>query len=355
MTTPHHDALDLVRLTATAVLAVQAHQDAGLAVPYPPAAQLALDRITAVCLLEGLEAPASVPALLALCRAHLSKWPITVPSDYTGPDAVLVDEATGLPTHVCAEWASGDAFSSGVGPINELLRQLAGNCPSPGIYERCRSFLIDHPVVNQENMRAVHSTPGGSETWKRVQPLYGPVAHAYARDGQCVRCASCRCLAVTLPDKTSRCESGVCPGFTAQQTEPVTALRALPAELRHPLSASGRVERDIRNACLAAGAHVELRPDAVDHLRITWPSDDLWLVVVSTSAEPALLARRLRHWTPDHASRVCVAVPGYVMERRPDYRQVFERHRRPGSAELIPAELVASSDQHQADGGEPRA
>ncbi|MDR6591760.1 hypothetical protein ACFFSW_34360 [Saccharothrix longispora] len=346
--------MDLVRLTAAAVLAVQDHQGTGLVVTYPPAAQVALDRITAVCLLEGLDTPASVPALLKLCRSHLSKWPISIPSDYTAPDTVLVDEKTGLPTHACIEWASSDPSSSRPVPTDELLRRLAVNCPSSATYEQCRDFLIDHPVVNQENMRTVHATPGGPATWKRVQQLYGPVAHAYARDGQCVRCSFCGCLAVTLRDKISRCESGVCPDFTARHEVPVAALRALPTEVRHSLSASGRVEREVRNACLAAGAHVELIRDVVDHLRITWPFGDVWLVVFSTSAEPALLARRFRHWTPHHATRVCVAVPGHIVDRRTDYRQVFERHRGPGSVELVRAELVTAGN-HQTDGGEPRA
>lgn len=348
------DPLHLVHLAAAAVLSVHDHQGVGPAVPYPPAAQVALDRFTAVCLLDDLDPPASVPALLTLCRTNLSKWQIPVPSDYAGPDSVLVDEATGLPTPACVEWASSHAGSSRPGHTDELLRQLASNCPSIATYEQCRDFLTDHPVVNQDNMRAVHATPGGPATWKRVQQFYGPVSHAHARDGQCVRCTSCGCLAVTLPDKTSRCESGTCSDFTAAQTEPVAALRALSREVRHSLSTSGRAERDVRKACLAAGAHVELMCDVVDHLRISWPHDEVWLVVVSTSAEPALLARRLRHWMPRDATRTCVAVPGDIVDRRPDYRQVFERHRAPGALELVPAELVALGN-HQTDGGESRA
>lgn len=349
-----NDPLYLVRLAAAAVLSVHDHQGAGPAVPYPPAAQVALDRFAAVCLLDDLDPPASVPALLALCRVHMSKWPIPIHTDYAGPDAMLVDETTGLPTPSCVEWASGNVGSSTASPTDELLRRLADSCPSTATYEQCRDFLIDHPVVNQDNMRTVHATPGGPATWKRVQQLYGPVSQAHARKGQCVRCSSCGCLAAPLPKGSSRCESGVCPDFSAVQTEPVAALRALPRAVRHSLATSGRVERDVRKACRAAGAHVELMCDVVDHLRISWPHDEAWLVVVSTSAEPALLAQRLRHWTPRDAARTCAAVPGHVVDRRPDYRQVFERHRALDALELVPAELLAHGN-HQTDGGEPRA
>jgi hypothetical protein len=346
----------LVRLTAVAILAAQEHQDFNAATLYPPSAQVALDRITAMCMTAGLVPPASLPALLSLGRTSPRDWSrLPISPDRPESSVVLLDRVTGLPTQACVDWASGGADLTEVNPVNELLHRLSGNCPSTVLYEQCRNFLVEHPVVNQESLKTIHATPGGLGTWKRVQQLYGPVSSAYAREGQCARCSFCQCIAVPLSDTASRCESGVCPDSPLQQTESVTVLRALPRDVRHSLSAAGRVERDVRRRCLGAGASVELMRDVPNHLRISWPTGDVWLVVVSTCAEPALLARRLRDWAPPHAARTCVAVPAHVLEGTPDYFRVFEHHRAHGGVELMAAELLGSDEQGEASQGDSRA
>lgn len=356
MTQERFDPLDLVRAAAIAVFHMQAHHDAGYAVPYPPAAQVALDRITLACLLGSDDAPASVPALMALCRRHLSKWPFAVPADYVGPDAVLVDESTGLPTHTCAEWAFGTDDSSGSRDASSALRRLAADCPSVEIYGRCRDFLIDNPVMNQNDLRAVLAKPGAGAVWKRVQHLYGEFPAGYSSEGRCILCPSCGCPAIGTAGKPGWCESGVCPDFPVTTRHPVSALCALPRELRSSLSTPGQVEREVREACAAAGGRIDLVPGPVDHLRISWPSGDVWFLVIRTDSEPALLAQRLRSWTPLGAERVVVAVPDRVIARRADYREVFDRYRGPGSSELMPVGLVVPGGQSRnADGGQRHA
>ncbi len=336
------ESTDLIRLLAAAVLAMHGVQHARVILPYPAAAQLALDRITALSLVHGKDAPASLPALLALCREPLSTWPIADLFSDVDPDAVFVNALTGLPTRLSIDWVSAS---------DSTLGELADSCPSAAVYEQCREFLIDHPVVNQDSMMAVFARPGGQATWKRVQHLYGPVPDAYVRAGRCLRCPSCGCLAITDVNEINHCESEKCPSFTEPSSEPADRLRALPARMRCVLPATGMIERQLRSACRQAGAEVVLVPDEIDHLRVRWPRGGAWLIAVSVSTAPALLGLHMQRWSPGEASRIFATVPADLVDQRANFRAVFDRHRGTSRTELVSAEDLL----HTIEGGGRRA
>src|SRR5690349_431533 len=85
---------------------IQAHQrvayGAPLLLPYPPALQRGLDRLSLLAIRRGVCPPAGVPELLRWCHEPIGSWPVAPVGEALAGE-VLMD--LGIPTRACQEWA----------------------------------------------------------------------------------------------------------------------------------------------------------------------------------------------------------------------------------------------------------
>lgn len=338
VTVPDLTGADLVRQLARGVLAMREFDHGGYALPYPPDAQLALDRIVLACLRDNLVPPVGVPHLMRLCALPFVKWPIVFSEDCGGPDAVLVNPHTRQPSRMCVEWAaSGPLIGPDETTSSVLFRLAMGNHADWAEY---RNFLIEHPVVDLHAGPGFLARPQMKRIWQRVQALY--VDHRPE-----LRCPSCGLFAATGKDGAGYCETESCDAFPVERGRVDKDVKALTREVRLSLVPAGRAERVLRDSLLSAGIAVRMAPEPFDHAVVTLPSGDIWALVVRVDTQPVLLAEVVRSWGAlSSVDRMVVAVPEAVIRRRADYSVVFDRHDAGSGWTLLSTrELLAEAEQ----------
>jgi pPIWI_RE three-gene island domain Y/REase associating with pPIWI_RE len=318
VTPPDLTGADLVRQTARGVLAMRDFHRGGYALPYPPDAQLALDRIVLACLRKGREPPVGVPDLMRLCALPFGKWPIDISEDCGGPGAVLINPDTWQPNRACVEWAvSGLHTGSDETTSSALLRLVMDN---HSVWAACRDFLIEHPVIDLHAGPGFLARPAMKQIWQYVQGLYVDCRPE-------LRCPSCGLFASKGNDGVGWCESQSCDAFPLEQGRVDKDVKALSQEIRLSLVLAGRAERTLCASLVSMGTEVRISSEPFAHALATLPSGATWALVVRADTQPVLLAETVRSWAAlPGVDRMVVAVPEAVMRRRADYNAVFDRH-----------------------------
>ncbi|WP_253773701.1 pPIWI_RE_Y domain-containing protein [Goodfellowiella coeruleoviolacea] len=322
MTPPDLTGADLVRQIARGVLAMRDFHRGGYALPYPPDAQLGLDRIVLACLREGREPPVGVPHLMRLCELPFSKWPIEISEDCGGPDAVLINPHTRQPSRTCVEWAVSGLHTGADETTSSVLLRLAMG--SHSAWATYRDFLIENPVIDLHAGPGFLTRPEMRRIWQHVQALYVDLRPE-------LRCPSCGLFASQGKDGAGWCESESCDAFPQEQEQEQERadkdIKALPRETRLSLVPAGRAEQALRASLLAVGAEVRMAPEPFVHAVVTLPSGATWALVVRVDTQPVLLAEAVQSWgVLAGVARMVVTVPEDVMRRRADYSAVFDRH-----------------------------
>ncbi|MFG2176120.1 hypothetical protein ACGFMO_32980 [Streptomyces niveus] len=298
-----------------------------LSLPYPRAAQLALDRMVLYCLERDRTPPRSVPELLTWCRDHTAGGPLfQVPATFVSPDATLVDPVGLMPTRTCLEVASFHPRGCAEQEADLLLAELEARSSAVGGYGRCRSFLMQRPVVTQRDR---FSRRGWSGTvWNRVKDLYGPVPESLLSHRILNLCGSCGLPA--LPGRDSAggaekwCETEDCPtGVPFRLMRDPGQTLVLRQSLRAFLALPGPTERSALAELQGAGIEYELMPRASGSYRVRGAGASTCFMRVYDRRQPALLAARVVDSlvAPDALS--LVVVPRRSADR-PGYRTAFE-------------------------------
>ncbi|MFI7103663.1 hypothetical protein ACIBK8_30465 [Streptomyces sp. NPDC050161] len=299
--------------------------------PYPPAAQLALDHTVSYCLARGHTPPKSVPQLMAWCREHTAGGALfQVPPTLVTSGALLIAPVALLPTRSCWELASVGPSGRVEQEAVRLLADLAARCETPAAYERCRRYLMEHPViVQQDRMPALPRSRWNRELWSRVKSLYTRIPEHLLSDRALVLCDTCGLPARVKYEAGSGlparwCERERCPADTPTRriSNPGRAL-ILRCSLRTFLVLPGRTERAALNEFVRAEITHEFVPAGLGAYRVEDAACRSWLMRVDDRRQPAALAARTAETDPDLPDQVLVVAPG-ELAADPGYRAAFE-------------------------------
>ncbi|MEV5684788.1 hypothetical protein AB0L68_16595 [Streptomyces sp. NPDC052164] len=342
----------LLRDVATAVLHLAAVDGLdSFSLPYPPAAQRALDALVLQCLRNGAKPPAGVPEMMRWAQARpLGSWPLDkLPGDlFDGADR-LIDVDSGEPSQLCHELAvrgygdsTGRQYDELV--IHEALR-VCRAMSSPESYTAFRRLLVTQPVLTEDDWSEVSSDLYLDPVRFLVEEVYAPVPLGFRRDGAYLSCHRCLTLLHPVSDDAWWCERDQCryQGPAPHGRRLVSAVTGELRQLRKPLrqfvTGPGRAEDSLERALRSIGLTVEMWPgfDAYD-LRITFPDGHVWAVDVKDWAHPAFLGKAAGVVRPDPPyDEACWVVPDFRVRARRDYLDIYARERtvRAGGLRLL--------------------
>ncbi|MEU7226767.1 hypothetical protein [Streptomyces chrestomyceticus] len=296
--------------------------------PYPCDAQLALDHTVLYCLARNRTPPKSVPELMSWCRVNTAGGDLfRVPPAFVTPEATLIDPVGMMPTRTCFELASfgplGQVEQEAIG----LLEALEARCGSVEMYDRCRRFVMEWPVISQSD-RFRKQGSWKSAVWNRVKDLYEPVPKCLIHRRSLARCGTCGLPALPpgkpVADAQHWCESGNCPPGvpTRLVREPDSAL-LLRRSLRVFLALPGPTEQAALDELTRAHVGYEFVPGGLG----TYRTDDIGgrtcFLRAYDRQQPALLAARITDSFVDLTGLAVAVVPRRLTDR-PDYRTAFE-------------------------------
>ncbi|MFF2656293.1 hypothetical protein ACFVUH_02895 [Kitasatospora sp. NPDC058032] len=321
--------------------------------PYPDAAQHALDRTAVVCLLRGERPPASLAELVDRCRSiALEDWPLRLPPDAVGPGDYLLDEFSGRPTELCHEWVDRGPDPAVRHRDRQVISTALTLCQRYGeeqAYSAFRGLLVREPVLTASGMFAVLGNMVLEPVHDLLRIVYRPVPDAYLRGGAYRACGRCLTLLVPVGRDEWWCERDRCRGLGAPPPGQVFdagdagAVLQLERSLRQFVTGPGRAEVELEEELRALGLDIVMWPgyDAYD-LLITFPDGWRWAVDVKDRAHPYFLGREARPVRPDPPyDEVFWVVPRHRVEARPGYLAAFKRGRPASAAEL---ELLTDTD-----------
>ncbi|WP_154760247.1 pPIWI_RE_Y domain-containing protein [Amycolatopsis pithecellobii] len=331
---------------------------------YDATVQNTYNQLVLLCLVNGHAPPASVPDMVRWAAERpIGEWPWTLPDDFDGASAFLVDGSTRTPTQQCWEWriVARDVAAEQV--ENQLMREAIAACQAahaPESYTAFRRLLIRQPVLTEAERVALADDLELELLHDVIKRCYDPVPASYLRDGSYAVCARCGCLLAPIGHDRYVCELDRCrrdqhPRVGRRvEARRGSGLYQLNRPLRMFITGPGLAETDLESELVARGLRPEMWPnfDAYD-LRITLPRGRVWAVDVKDRANPALLGRSalpLRS-DPPYDEGFLVA-PQYRFDEREDYGRVYTRHRRDnlaGTLELISdTELLTRVDRELA-------
>ncbi|GDY33652.1 restriction endonuclease-related protein [Gandjariella thermophila] len=319
---------------------VAAHDEvstgAALRVPYPPALQRALDRLTLRCLQEDVSPPAGLAELLRWCEEPLGSWPVRLGGEDVAGD-VLVD--LGMPTRACHEWAlpsddvEGELFENAVIADVRRICRAAGK---PQSYVAFRRLVISEPVLTEFELHENLMDPDLTILSEPVKRCYLPAPLECYLGDHVLQCADCKNLLVNAPDGPI-CLDDRCPRLgpprQGRSLPIVQGVRWIAGPVRTFVSSPGRAELRLAEDLSKCGVTVDLWPnfDAYD-LKITFTNGEVWAVDVKDWSNPVRLAQRLGPIPRDPqweqafyvpARDAVAAAPGYLTTLRARSRGVL--------------------------------
>lgn len=330
----------LLRMVASAIVRLSQQTGPQESV-YDPTVQTTYNQLVLLCLRKGHTPPASVPEMVRLAAEHPigeTTWPWTLPDDFDGGTAMLVDTRTRTPTQQCWEWrvAARDVAAEQV--ENQLMRAAIAECraaDAPESYTAFRRLLIRQPVLNAAERAALADDLDLELLHDVINQCYEPAPASYLRDGAYAVCARCGCLLVPVGRDRYACELDRCRRDQHPRVGKMLEARRgggvyqLNRPMRMFITGPGLAETDLEAALLERGLRPQMWPnfDAYD-LRITLPRGRVWAVDVKDRANPALLGRSARPLRPDPPyDEGFLVVPQYRFDEREDYGRVFTHHR----------------------------
>ncbi|WP_148283202.1 MULTISPECIES: hypothetical protein [Kitasatospora] len=310
------------------------------ALPYPPPAQRALDRMVLRCLDLGEEPPLSVPGLLEWCRRRPAGDRVFgVPPGLLDAGARLVHPVGVTPTRTCLELASHERRGGIEQEARALLADLARRCRNTEQYRRSRRFLVRHVAVHQKDR---FERGWDKEVWVRVRELYQPVPEFLVVAGKFLRCGTCRLPALLggrrapehgapVAGPQTWCEGERCPaGERMELVRDPERVLLLRRALRMFLALPSAVEHAGLETLAAHGLVHEAVPEELGSYRL--PGLGAYTVHFYDRVQPVLLADRFT----DLVDRL-PGTPVLVLPRRSAGSTEFRR----ALAAALPDELRA--------------
>lgn len=299
-------------------------------VPYPVALQRGLDRLAAMAMVTGDEAPRSVMDLADWARRPFAQWPIRPSVEGMNGDEVLLIE--GKPSKACLEWAviSGDVE----GEIRErlLIHGVLDVCKAhddQDAYVRFRRLLVERPAMSERDLALTMAKPQFALVAQHLRGAYRPASAEALIDGEAVVCGGCGHLWTVDDHGVRRCHEWDCPAPSTIKTRLPAAEGVvwLSRELRMFVSGPGRAELRIAKTLERAGVTVRLWPnfDACDLFPVQVP----WAADVKSWANPVRLAWRLteRPFVPPRdAERGFIVIAREQTTGRPEYLRALRNH-----------------------------
>ncbi|OXM56077.1 hypothetical protein CFP71_14680 [Amycolatopsis thailandensis] len=331
------DGEPLVRMIASALFTLS-RQRAPRNPVYEDTVQTAFNHLVLRCLRHDVPPPASVPGMVSWAMHRpLHEWPFGLPDDLDAADGFLIDPQTCLPTQQCLEWVVSAPDPAAEQYENEVMLGVIQQCRvarSPGSYTAFRRLLITRPVLTGTELALLGEDLDLMLLIATIKRSYEAAPGSYLRDGHYAQCARCKCLLVPIEGGRYRCELDRCrrEGFpTVERTLDPTrgnGVYHLSRPLRMFITGPGLAETDLEQDLIKKKLQPEMWPnfDTYD-LRITLPNKQVWAIDVKDRANPTLLARTARTFTPAPPyDQAFLVVPQYRFDEREAYARIFARH-----------------------------
>jgi hypothetical protein len=288
----------VVRLLASGLsqLAERCAEGVPVRLPYPVSLQRALDRISVMCLVRGVDAPRSVVDLIRWCSRPVETWPLRLNADGFDPDTQLVVD--GYPSREALEWVVDSPDVEGEYRQNTLIYKVMDICRSndrPDVYTAFRKLLVQRPALTEQEMATELGRPELVLVANQVRQAYRTPPPEALIGKTVLVCRGCGNL--LLPRGRDRaCVELDCSETreTATEYPANVGMLWIGPELRTFTAAPGRAELRIWQHLRDNGLEVELWPDidAAD-LGIRLAEGEVWYADIKTYSNPATLARRL--------------------------------------------------------------
>ncbi len=289
---------------------------------YPEPLQRGLDLLNVLRYRKGLPLIKSVVDLLSWCRRPLAEWWLDLDLGALGwelmGEEVLIHGR--LPSQLCIELAcSTDEVEADLTERNFIERVLARCrlCQDPRLYVSFRRWLIEHPVVTEQELLTLSAVSPELELLRDLlREAYVDAPYEALYQGAFYCCPGCgalllpdqrerrllcmieRCSQLPLtPEALARLEtaSGDQPaGPAVRRLRPEERVRCLRRGLIWFVMWPGRAELRLERCLRQQGLQVALWPDYDRYdLRVEGPRGTL-AVDVKDWSNPYLLARRVK-------------------------------------------------------------
>jgi hypothetical protein len=305
--------------------------------PYPPAVQRALDRLTLHCLLRDARPPSSVPGLVRWGYDRpLGMWPLVLPADVYPEHGVLLDERSGAPTALCHEialWAETD------NPFLEVSRQLRAMAALADEHDRAeeypalREILADNPVLTDDEFNEVRLLSSIRVLDDQLTACYVPIGPGYEVDGEVRGCAGCGGPLLPADEEDWWCERDECAveGTMRPGARWACAARVLiQGDRRHRqfVAGPGRAARRFGAELAASGFKVGYWPlSGPGDLRVTTATGRVRTVQLVDWHSPALLGRAIAASVAGNGTdSVHWVAARYRTDANPAYLRIARKH-----------------------------
>ncbi|GAB2767505.1 restriction endonuclease-related protein [Amycolatopsis magusensis] len=336
MTTENEDE-QVLGAVSTALVALDELGDlATFRMPYPPAVQRTMDRLTLHCLRRDARPPSSVPGLIRWGYDRpLGLWPLVLPPDVYPEHGLLLDELSGAPTALCHEIALQAETAN---PFLEVSRQvkamaaLADEHDRAPEYRTLREVLADHLVLTNDGFNDVRFFASIRVLDDHLTAWYVPIGPGYEVDGEIHACAGCG--GPLLPaGEDWWCEREECaidgivtPGARWDRDAQVL----VQGDRRHRqfVAGPGRAAQRFGAELAASGVEVEHWPvSGPGDLRVTTPAGRIRSAQLVDWHSPALLGRAIAASVAGHsADSMHWVVARYRTDADPAYLRIAREH-----------------------------
>jgi hypothetical protein len=302
--------------------------------PYSREWNRAMNILGAEYLLHGLDAPSHSAAVVAWCHHPLKQWPISFRIPTPHLEKVLLDKDD-EPTDFCREYAyEGDAEMEACQHLMvEVLNQVKLN-RFQSAYVTLRRYLIEHPVVTEEELHHLSYHPELALLGEQLLRLYEQVPTTAVDQKTVLTCGFCGWTLVRINGRL-RCGDDRCRVLTANFTqgteereEPVEKLQRVRRAIRRYVVAPGKYELSAMKQLNSIGLPAELWPNYDQYdLRIRVADDLVWAVDVKDWGFPHLLAKHLKPFeyrANAHWDRAFYVIPDIRVQETPNYMNVLQ-------------------------------
>jgi hypothetical protein len=247
----------IVRLIASGLINLfQAHERTGKPpqANYSPKLQRGLDRLVALCLLNGKTPPQGVPDLLKLCERPFIEWPLPdLPKDIHPQETLLCNH---LPSFFCEDYARNDRDIEAALSEERFMQQVFLECAGhpPRIYTSLRELLVMKPVLTGSEFLSYYMRPPLNIVADLVKEAYEEAPAFLSHKGVYHCCPECSNLLMYSLDKGWMCRDESCSTEHVREGQDVREIPGngedkvyrLKHALRRYVSAPGRVELRLR-------------------------------------------------------------------------------------------------------------
>lgn len=311
----------LLVAVAKGVMALVDNGPARSVVPYPEAAQSALDRVVLARVLRGERPPSSVSELLAWAReCTIGELAFADPGWDLLPEDRLIDAESAMPTRTCVELASAGSDNGWEYQAREMLAELAA---STADFQSVGDLMAEHPAVTSSRSLSFVMNAATVIPWQRAMKYYRNRPSAFlTQNGELRSCQYCRLPARTSQDRlVTWCEGGECPGRGKPADVSLAGdivLLAAPLRAFHVLPARRALE--LRTMCGAVGTVGSV--SGTSGMFTLEMAGTRRLVRVVDRVQPALIAAAVAK-TLIEDPMACVVVPERTMARDSRYRAIL--------------------------------